>query len=71
MEKELKNLDMLDNPKRPFYVIMGGAKVSDKIEVINSLIDKVDKLFIGGAMCFTFLKSKNINIGASLVEDTF
>ena len=69
MEKELKNLDMLDNPKRPFYVIMGGAKVSDKIEVINSLIDKVDKLFIGGAMCFTFLKSKNINIGASLVED--
>lgn len=69
MEKELKNLDMLDNPKRPFYVIMGGAKVSDKIEVINSLIDKVDKLFIGGAMCFTLLKSKNINIGASLVED--
>ena len=69
MEKELKNLDMLDNPKRPFYVIMGGAKVSDKIEVINSLIDKVDKLFIGGAMCFTFLKSKNINIGASLVAD--
>lgn len=69
MEKELKNLDMLDNPKRPFYVIMGGAKVSDKIEVINSLIYKVDKLFIGGAMCFTFLKSKNINIGASLVED--
>lgn len=69
MEKELKSLDMLDNPKRPFYVIMGGAKVSDKIEVINSLIDKVDKLFIGGAMCFTFLKSKNINIGASLVED--
>lgn len=69
MEKELKSLDMLDNPKRPFYVIMGGAKVSDKIEVINGLIDKVDKLFIGGAMCFTFLKSKNINIGASLVED--
>lgn len=69
MEKELKNLDMLDNPKRPFCVIMGGAKVSDKIEVINSLIDKVDKLFIGGAMCFTFLKSKNINVGNSLVED--
>ncbi len=69
MEKELSHLDMLDNPTRPFCVIMGGAKVSDKIEVINSLIDKVDKLFIGGAMCFTFLKSKNIDVGNSLVEN--
>lgn len=69
MEKELNHLDMLDNPTRPFCVIMGGAKVSDKIEVINSLIGKVDKLFIGGAMCFTFLKSRNIDVGNSLVEN--
>ena len=69
VEKELINLNKLDNPKRPFSVIMGGAKVSDKINIIDSLIEKVDKLFIGGAMCFTFLKSKGIFVGNSLVED--
>ena len=69
VKEELDNLDLLDSPERPFMVIMGGAKVSDKISVIDSLIDKVDKLFIGGAMAFTFLKSKGINVGKSLVED--
>lgn len=69
VKNELSNLDLLDNPKRPFMVIMGGAKVSDKISIIDSLIDKVDKLFIGGAMAFTFLKSEGLNVGKSLVED--
>lgn len=69
VEKELKNLDVLDKPKRPFAVIMGGAKVSDKLEIINNLIDKVDKLFIGGAMAFTFLKASDINVGNSVVEE--
>ena len=66
---ELNNLDKLDNPVRPFGVIMGGAKVSYKLSVINSLIDKVDYLFIGGAMAFTFLKAKGYDIGKSLCED--
>lgn len=66
---ELSNLDKLDKPARPFGVIMGGAKVSDKLSVINSLIDKVDYLFVGGAMAFTFLKSKGYNIGKSLFEE--
>ena len=69
VKEELANLDLLDKPNRPFMVIMGGAKVSDKISIIDSLIDKVDKLFIGGAMSFTFLKSKGIDVGKSLVED--
>lgn len=69
VEKEITNLVKLDNPKRPFAVIMGGAKVSDKINIINGLISKVDYLFIGGAMSFTFLKAKDINVGNSLVEE--
>ena len=69
VEKEIENLKKLDNPKRPFAVIMGGAKVSDKISIINGLIEKVDYLFIGGAMAFTFLKAADINVGKSLIEE--
>lgn len=58
----------LNDGIHPFTIIMGGAKVKDKIPVINNLIDKCDKLVIGGAMAFTFLKAKNIEVGASLVD---
>ncbi len=71
MEKELTFLSSLQNPEHPFYVILGGSKVSDKIGVIQNLISKVDGLFIGGGMAFTFLKAKNISVGSSLVEDDF
>jgi phosphoglycerate kinase len=56
-------------PKRPFAAIVGGSKVSSKITVIESLLSKVDKLFICGGMVFTFLKARGINVGGSLVED--
>jgi len=69
VEKEIENLKKLDNPKRPFAVIMGGSKVSDKINIINGLIEKVDYLFIGGAMAFTFLKAADIDVGKSLIEE--
>ena len=71
MEKELNFLSKaLNNPERPFVAILGGAKVSDKIPVIKSLIErKVDKLLIGGAMAYTFFKAKGYTIGKSLVED--
>ncbi|MBV8855320.1 MAG: phosphoglycerate kinase [Acidobacteria bacterium] len=71
MEKELEYLGRaLNNPERPFVAILGGAKVSDKIPVINSLISrKVDKILIGGAMAYTFFKAEGFNTGKSLVED--
>lgn len=70
VEKELKFLgDALDNPKRPLVAILGGAKVSDKIGVIENLLVKADKILIGGAMMFTFLKAQGKNIGTSLVEE--
>ena len=59
----------VDNPVRPYVAILGGAKVSDKIGVIEALLDKADKVLIGGAMMFTFLKAQGYNIGASRVED--
>jgi phosphoglycerate kinase len=59
----------LANPARPFVAILGGAKVSDKIGVINNLIDKVDTLIIGGGMAYTFYKGKGYNVGTSLCED--
>jgi phosphoglycerate kinase len=70
MEKELKYLGhALETPERPFVAILGGAKVSDKIEVIENMLGKVDRLIIGGAMAYTFLKSRGQPIGRSLVED--
>ncbi|NLE29857.1 MAG: phosphoglycerate kinase [Phycisphaerae bacterium] len=69
IEKELKYLDdALNNPTRPFVAILGGAKVSDKIEVIKNLLSKVDKLLIGGAMAYTFMKAQGKPTGNSLVE---
>ena len=71
MQKELEYLGrVINNPEHPFAAILGGAKVSDKIPVINALIDRgVDKLLIGGAMAYTFLKSEGFTVGKSLVED--
>jgi phosphoglycerate kinase len=69
VEKELKILDtLLKNPKSPYVAVMGGAKVSDKILVIESLLKKVDKLLVGGAMTYTFLKAQGHEIGKSRVE---
>ncbi|ASW43398.1 MAG: phosphoglycerate kinase [Clostridiales bacterium] len=70
IQKELKFLgDAVNNPVRPFVAILGGAKVSDKIAVINNLLDKVDTLIIGGGMAYTFLKAQGYEIGTSLVEE--
>src|SRR5216117_4501285 len=69
MEKELKHLrDGLDKPAKPFVVILGGVKVSDKIGVLNALMEKADTILIGGAMANTFLKTEGIPVGASRVE---
>lgn len=70
IQKELKFLgEAVENPKRPFTAILGGAKVSDKIAVIEKLLDKVDTLIIGGGMAYTFLKAQGYEIGTSLVEE--
>ena len=70
IQKELKFLgEAVENPVRPFVAILGGAKVSDKINVINNLLEKVDTLIIGGGMSYTFLKSQGFTIGNSLVEE--
>jgi len=70
IEKELKFLgDALDNPKRPLVAILGGSKVSDKIAVIENLIQKADTIIIGGGMAYTFLKANGYNIGTSLCEE--
>ena len=69
IEKELKFLgEALDNPERPFVAILGGAKVSDKIGVIDSLLEKVDTLMIGGGMAYTFFKAQGYGVGNSLCE---
>ncbi|HWK08587.1 MAG TPA: phosphoglycerate kinase [Vicinamibacterales bacterium] len=70
MAAELEHLGrVLDRPDRPFVAVLGGAKVSDKLEVIENLIARVDALLIGGAMAYTFFKARGIPIGKSLVED--
>lgn len=70
VEKEINIMtEALKNPKRPFVLVLGGAKVSDKITVIENLIDKVDSIIIGGAMAFTFLKAQGKNVGKSLIEE--
>jgi phosphoglycerate kinase len=72
IEKELKFLgDTIKNPQRPFVAILGGAKVSDKLGVIENLIPKVNRIIIGGAMAYTFLKARGKAIGESLCEDDF
>ncbi|XZK28547.1 phosphoglycerate kinase [Clostridium perfringens] len=70
IQKELKFLgDAVETPERPFVAILGGAKVSDKINVINNLLEKVDTLIIGGGMAYTFLKAQGYTVGSSLVEE--
>ena len=70
MEKEIAFLgNAVENPVRPFVAILGGAKVADKLNVINNLIEKCDTLIIGGGMAFTFIKAKGYEIGKSLVDD--
>ena len=70
MDAELKNAEqVLANPKRPFTAIMGGAKISDKIMIIDKLLDKVDNLIIGGGMAYTFFKALGGQVGSSLVEE--
>ena len=69
VEKELEKLDELNNPKKPFVIILGGAKVSDKIGVIKNLIEKADYILIGGGMAYTFLQSEGFNIGNSIVDN--
>ena len=70
IEKELEALDGgINNPTRPLVAIVGGSKVSSKIAVLNSLLDKVDTLLIGGGMTYTFVKAQGGNIGQSIVED--
>ena len=69
IEKEIQMLDsLMDSPKKPFIAVLGGSKISDKIPVIEKLIDLVDGFVIGGAMAYTFLKAQNISVGKSLVE---
>ncbi|RLG10088.1 phosphoglycerate kinase [Candidatus Pacearchaeota archaeon] len=70
LEKEVETLNILrENPPKPFYCVLGGAKVSDKIGVIKNLVDKVDKFIIGGGMSYTFLKAMGVNIGSSLFDE--
>ena len=70
IEKELKYLGKaLDDPKRPFVAVLGGAKVSDKIGVIENLLDKADKVIVGGGMAYTFYKAMGYNVGTSLLEE--
>jgi phosphoglycerate kinase len=72
MEKEIKFLGgVFENPKKPFVAIIGGAKVSTKIAVLESLLPRVDSLIIGGGMAYTFLKAQGIAVGKSLVEEDF
>ncbi|NGX41201.1 MAG: Bifunctional PGK/TIM [Candidatus Anoxychlamydiales bacterium] len=72
LKKEISFLGKaIKNPKRPFYAIIGGKKISTKIGVIDSLIDKVDGIFIGGAMTYTFLKALNLSVGKSIYEEDF
>ena len=70
LEEEVRTLNgVLDQPEHPFMAILGGAKVSDKIALVNRMLDIVDVLVIGGGMCFTFLKAQGLETGTSLVEE--
>jgi len=69
VEKELIELSRLDNPEKPFVLILGGSKVADKIGVIENLVTKADYILIGGGMAFTFLKAKGMNVAKSVVDE--
>lgn len=69
VEKELQELSRLDDPERPFVLILGGSKVSDKIGVIENLVTRADRILIGGGMANTFLKAKGINMGKSVIDE--
>ena len=72
MQKEIDFLgNAVNNPERPFVAILGGAKVSSKISVIENLLDKVDTLIIGGGMSYTFSKAQGGNVGKSLLEEDY
>lgn len=69
IENELANLgELKDNPKRPYLVILGGAKINDKIKLVENLVEKADYILIGGAMAFTFLKSEGYKVGSSMID---
>ena len=67
--KEVEVLKRVSEPEQPYVVVLGGSKVSDKLAVIKALLPKVDKLLVGGGMCFTFLKAQGLEVGKSLLED--
>jgi phosphoglycerate kinase len=70
LEREVENLSkLLGEPERPYVMVLGGSKVKDKIGVVKNFLDKADQIFIGGAMCFTFLMAKGVSVGKSLVDD--
>lgn len=69
IEKELNELAVLNEPEHPFVVILGGAKISDKINVIKKLVVKADKILIGGGMAYTFLKAKGVSVGKSILDE--
>lgn len=69
VEKEINNLKVLDKPEKPYCVILGGSKISDKIEIVKYLVDKADKILIGGGMAFTFLKAEGYEIGDSILDE--
>ncbi len=67
--QEVEKLSQLANPKRPYVAVLGGAKLSEKLDVLNALSEQADKIIIGGAMAYTLLKAKGVNIGNSMVEE--
>ncbi len=69
MQKEIEYLSKLNNPEKPYTAVLGGAKISTKIEILKNLIRKVDRVIVGGGMAFTFLKAQGIDIGDSIVEE--